>query len=103
MFGEPEEDGLPGPLQFTVNEGLRLALIPAVGFGWVIGGNKVVESGSSEFIFNIEAGSISEVQEIIQRAVNAGASIVVEPAQQDWGYTGSFADPDGHVWMVTTE
>lgn len=100
VFGEPDEDGLPEPLQFIVNEGLRLMLIPTVGFGWVIGGNKVVESGSSELIFSIEAASISEVGEIIQRADNAGGRIVVEPARQDWGYTGSFADPDGHIWMV---
>ncbi len=31
------------------------------------------------------------------------AEIVTEPAQQPWGYTGTFADPDGHLWMVTAE
>ncbi|MEX1057402.1 MAG: GNAT family N-acetyltransferase [Natronospirillum sp.] len=20
--------------------------------------------------------------------------------QEDWGYTGAFSDPDGHIWMV---
>lgn len=35
--GEPAEDGVPEPLQFAVNDGLRLMLIPTGGFGWVIG------------------------------------------------------------------
>ena len=25
----------------------------------------------------------------------------LEPAQQASGYAGTFADPDGHLWMVT--
>ena len=30
--GEPAEDGVPEPLQFTVNDGLRIMLVPAGGF-----------------------------------------------------------------------
>ena len=49
--GEPAGDGLPGPLQFIVNEGVRLVLVPR---------------------------------------------------SQAWGCVGAFADPDGHIWMVTS-
>jgi uncharacterized protein len=42
------------------------------------------------------------VDEIVRRAQAADATIVTEPAQQPWGYTGAFADPDGHLWMVTS-
>ena len=31
--GEPGDDGLPEPLQFEISVGLRVMLIPAVGFG----------------------------------------------------------------------
>ena len=24
-----------------------------------------------------------------------------EPGDHGWGYIGAFADPDGHLWMVT--
>jgi uncharacterized protein len=41
--------------------------------------------------------------ELLERAQRAGAEIVTEPGPQPWGYTGAFADPDGHVWMVTSE
>lgn len=35
-FGEPADDGVPEPLQFAVNDGLTLMLIPSGGVGWVI-------------------------------------------------------------------
>ena len=99
-IGEPAEDGIPEPLQFEVNQGLRLMLIPIGGFDWVIGDNQVATPGNSECILSIGAASASEVNETVQRAVKAGGSIVSEPAQEDWGYTGAFSDPDGHIWMV---
>ena len=40
---------------------------------------------------------------IVERAATAGATLVTAPAQQPWGYAGVFADPDGHLWMVTAE
>ena len=41
--------------------------------------------------------------ETIERARRWGARIASEPEQQPWGYVGTFADPDGHLWMVTGE
>jgi uncharacterized glyoxalase superfamily protein PhnB len=32
-----------------------------------------------------------------------GAQVVAEPEEQPWGYAGTFADPDGHLWMVTAK
>ncbi len=43
-----------------------------------------------------------DVDEIVRRAQAADATIVTEPAQQPWGYTGAFDDPDAHLWMVTS-
>ena len=40
-FGdELGSDGIPEPLQFAVNEGLTLMLVPTGGFGWVIGDDR---------------------------------------------------------------
>ena len=41
------------------------------------------------------------VPEPLQFVLNDGARIVTESQQQPWGYTGTFADPDGHLWEVT--
>nr|MDT0667659.1 VOC family protein [Micromonospora sp. DSM 115978] len=34
-IGELADDGVPEPLQFAVNDGMRLMLIPTGGFGWI--------------------------------------------------------------------
>ena len=94
--GELASDGLPEPLQFALNPETNLMLIPRGGFGWVIGANAVAEPGTSECVLSL-AG---DVDAVIAAARDAGATIVAEPAQQPWGYVGTFADPDGHLWRV---
>jgi catechol 2,3-dioxygenase-like lactoylglutathione lyase family enzyme len=45
--------------------------------------------------------SPGEVDALLSRAVEAGATIVRPAARAEWGgYTGAFADPDGYVWEV---
>jgi uncharacterized protein len=45
--------------------------------------------------------SPAEVDELIQQARAAGATIGREPAETFWGgYSGVFIDPDGHPWEV---
>ncbi|WP_433536693.1 VOC family protein [Micromonospora sp. CA-249363] len=100
--GELADDGLPEPLQFVVNDGLRLMLIPTGGFGWVIGPREVAPRGQSECLLSLRADSTEEADAIIGRARAAGGEVVTEPETQPWGYAGVFADPDGHLWMVST-
>jgi uncharacterized protein len=99
-IGELAADGVPEPLQFALNDGLRIMLIPTKGFGWVVGGRQVAAPGISECVLTLMTESEEGVDEIIQRALDAGAEIIAEPATRPWGYTGTFADPDGHVWSV---
>ncbi|WP_433389332.1 VOC family protein [Micromonospora sp. KLBMP9576] len=99
-LGELAEDGVPEPLQFALNDGLHLMLVPTGGFGWAIGGREVAPRGQSECVLNLPAETPAEVDEVVGRARAAGAEVVVEPGQQPWGYTGTFADPDGHLWAV---
>ena len=45
--------------------------------------------------------SEAEVDAAIEDARAAGATITKEPSKTSWGgYTGVFADPDGHPWEV---
>jgi catechol 2,3-dioxygenase-like lactoylglutathione lyase family enzyme len=96
-IGEPADDGVPEPLQFVLSDGARLMFIPTRGFGWVTGGHKVAEPGHSECVLSF-AG---DPDEVLARARAAGAEIIFEPGDHGWGYVSAFADPDGHVWMVT--
>ena len=43
--GKPAKDGVPEPLQFDLNDGMRLMFIPRRGFGWVTGDHKVAGRG----------------------------------------------------------
>ena len=100
--GELADDGVPEPLQFALGEGIRIMLIPTGGFGWVTGDHDVAPKGTSECLLSITAADEAAVDGLVARAAAAGATVVVAPGSQPWGYTGTFADPDGHLWMVTT-
>jgi uncharacterized protein len=43
-------------------------LVPAGGFGWVIGDHQVVEAGTSEGVVSITAGTDVAVDDLIARA-----------------------------------
>jgi predicted lactoylglutathione lyase len=46
-------------------------------------------------------GSPEEVDAAFEDVRRAGGRVVKAPARAAWGgYTGSFADPDGHLWEV---
>ena len=58
-------------------------------------------SGYESFSLSHNVESESEVDEIIQQAVAAGAILVKKPAKVFWGgYSGYFSDPDGHLWEI---
>jgi len=45
--------------------------------------------------------SVEEVDRAMARATAAGATLVRRTQKVFWGgYTGYFADPDGHLWEV---
>jgi uncharacterized protein len=102
-LGEPWEDGIPEPLQFALNDGVRVMLIPTGGFDRITGDHKVAPGGTSECVLVLATGTDEGVDEVIQRAQVAGADVITPPGQQPWGYAGAFADPDGHIWMVRSE
>ena len=100
--GETADDGVPEPLQFDLNDGARIMLVPAGGFGWVVGDHQVAEAGTSECVVSITAGTDVAVDDLIARAGAARVTIVTTPGSQPWGYVGTFAGPDAHLWMVVS-
>lgn len=58
-------------------------------------------SGFRSFALAHNVRSEAEVDEVIDRAVAAGATQVKAPQKTSWGgYSGYFRDPDGHLWEV---
>ena len=101
--GEPAEDGIPEPLQFTLNDGLRVMLVPTGGFDRITGDQPAAPNGYSECVLTVATNTDEGVQQLIHFARAAGATTITEAGQQPWGYAGAFADPDGHIWMVRSE
>jgi predicted lactoylglutathione lyase len=99
--GAPWKDGIPEPLQFALGGGVNLMLIPRKGFGWVLGKQPAAGAGLSECLLQCSCDEDAEVDVVIARAEAAGATVVLRPERKSWGYTGSFTDPDGHLWVVT--
>ncbi|WP_284165718.1 VOC family protein [Frigidibacter sp. SD6-1] len=56
-------------------------------------------TGAMTLAQNME--SEADVDETFARAVAAGAEMLKSPKKAFWGgYSGYFADPDGHVWEI---
>jgi predicted lactoylglutathione lyase len=53
---------------------------------------------ATEVLIALDAGSKDEVQQIVAKAVQSGATIYKEPQDHGWMYVHSFADLDGHQW-----
>ena len=98
--GDPAEDGVPEPLQFALNDGVRVMFIPTGGFGWVTGNRATAPSDQSECLLVMTLADQRDVDSMVDRARGAGAEIMMEPAEQPWGFSAVFADPDGHLWQV---
>ena len=85
---------------FDLQEGLKLALWPRTSIAY--DANVPLQSRSTtEITFGHNLRSKQEVDEIMEQARRAGATIV-KSAQETFfgGYSGYFQDPDGHLWEV---
>lgn len=85
---------------FDLQSGLKLALWPRADISWDTGLAKGAQS-PTEFTIGHNVRNRKEVDEVMERAATAGATIV-KPAQKTFygGYSGYFQDPDGHLWEV---
>ena len=64
-------------------------------------GRPGVNLGSGAIALAQNYASPAEVDTAFAAAVSAGATALKQPQKADWGgYSGCYADPDGHVWEV---
>lgn len=54
----------------------------------------------TEVLISIQVESKTKVEEIVNRAVDAGGEIYADPQDHGWMYLRSFADLDGHQWEI---
>jgi len=61
---------------------------------------EVTRGGTLPFTLAHNVGSPAEVDQVVEEARAAGATVFA-PIQRDWGgYSGYFLDPDGFRWEV---
>lgn len=99
-LGFPLRPGHEGEIAFFTLAGTWLALYPRD----LLAEDASVPAAGSGFsgvtlAHNVE--SRKAVDALLERARDAGAKIVKPAADASWGgYSGYFADPDGHLWEV---
>jgi uncharacterized protein len=85
---------------FELEGGLRLALWPRASIAHDTG-LPVAPRGAGGFMLAHNVNSKAQADAAMAQAQAAGAQIVKAAEDTDWGgYSGVFADPDGHLWEV---
>jgi uncharacterized protein len=85
---------------FDLQHGLKLALWPRRSLS-IDSGVPLHARSPTELSLGHNVSSVEEVDAIMARAANAGAT-VTKTAQATFygGYAGYFQDPDGHLWEI---
>ncbi|HYN53129.1 MAG TPA: VOC family protein [Methylotenera sp.] len=98
IFGKEFEHGAVA--FFDLQGGLKLAIWPRKSLSHD-SGIPLSTPCSTEFTLGHNVSSKTEVDEVMERAKNAGA-VIVKPAQETFwgGYAGYFQDPDQHLWEI---
>jgi len=85
---------------FDLDGGLKLALWPRASIAHDSGLPADAPS-ATEFTLGHNVASRTQVDEVMEQAKRAGATIVKPAHETFWGgYAGYFQDPDRHLWEV---
>jgi hypothetical protein len=85
---------------FELQGGLMLALYPRTDLAK--DANRAIDpSSATEFSIGHAVRTRAEVDDLVERAKQAGAATTKAPRDRPWGiYAGYFQDPDGHLWEI---
>ena len=102
-IGWRENEGSDDTFTSFTLSGVRLALYPIELLGAEAAPREAVVAADAwngtTLAFNV--ATREAVDEVLDRAVNAGARPVGSAAEREWGgYSGYFADPEVHRWEV---
>jgi uncharacterized glyoxalase superfamily protein PhnB len=98
-FGFPRMDSPPEVAFFTLN-GTWLGLFSGESLAQDASVSPKGE-GFNNFALAHNLKSEEEVDKTFEQAIGAGATPTKQPQKTPWGgYSGYFADPDGHLWEI---
>lgn len=100
------EDGL-GWRPLTAMDEIAFYQLPGLGFALFersaleVDAGRPVDGAFSGFAIAINERSKADVEATLAQAVAAGGRVTKPAEDTSWGgYSGYFADPDGHAWEV---
>lgn len=85
---------------FDIEDRITIALLPNEHFKETINGNDVATTTTSETLLAIGVESNEAAQNLLDKAVKAGAEEIHERFESPEIYAGSFKDLDGHLWNI---
>ena len=101
-FGAAERLRLPGPNGTIVHAALTIgeAFILFEAESPAVTSRSPTPDGSSSVVIHVY---VPDVDEVVERAVAAGAEILIPVADQFYGdRCGRVMDPSGHVWLIAS-
>lgn len=102
-FGAVEQVRRPGPDGSPIHIAMRINnafLVVQSEFPDVVASRAPVADGSSPVVVFVY---VADVDLAVERAVTAGAKILIPAQNQFWGdRTARILDPSGHVWTVAS-
>ena len=101
-FGAAEQLRLPGTDGTIVHGALTIgeAMILFEGESPTVTSRSPAPDGSSPVVIHVY---VPDVDEVVERAVAAGAEILIPVADQFYGdRCGRVMDPSGHVWLIAS-
>lgn len=90
----------PDTARLVIDENISVLLMAAERYRDRVSGDASCAGSGGEVLLCLSAGSEREVDEIVMKAIVAGGR--PWPVADDRpACSGSFLDPDGHLWQVT--
>ncbi|MHA6689844.1 VOC family protein [Devosia sp. A449] len=63
-------------------------------------GKDAVIAGTPGFVLSHQAASATEVDDILDKVLVAGGTIITPGTESEWGYSAYFEDSEGNVWEL---
>ena len=84
----------------VVDDTIVVTLLTREAFAEVAPGEVGDPSRVTTVVHSLTVPERGDVDELVEKAVAAGGRPALSPREDGATYTGSFTDPDGHVWLV---
>jgi predicted enzyme related to lactoylglutathione lyase len=104
LFDMDDEQIAPGEdhVAFFFDDDFSFVLFPRDQIAQTAG-KDVAVAGTPGFVLSHQAGSPSEVDEILRQVLIAGGAVIMEGTQSEWGYSAYFEDSEGNVWELMAQ